>query len=201
VTGLFILSAPLVVLGAAEGAAWLLALGIAGCLWAWLTWPRDDPDRWLRASAGERATAVLLARLPRHRWVVLHDRALPDSRANVDHLVIGRSGAWVVDTKTYRAALSVRRGRVWAGDYPVPTESAAWEAEQVADLLDIDVVAIVAVHGEGLRRRGKWRDGVRVLPAYRLIRYLRQPGRRARLTRGEVAELGRRAAALLPEYR
>jgi Nuclease-related domain len=198
--GLVIICAPLAVAGAIEGAAWLVALGIAGCLWALLTWPRDDDARWSRGAAGERATAALLAELPRRGWVVLHDRALPGSRANLDHLVIGPSGVWVVDTKTYRAALSVRRGRVWAGDHAVPTEVAAWEAQQVADLLDVEVTAIVAVHGAGLRRRGKRCDEVLVVPADRLRRRLRRPGRRRLLTHAQVVDLGRRAAEVLPEY-
>jgi Nuclease-related domain len=201
VAGLFLVSAPLVVAGVVKGAAWLVALGVAGCLWALLTWPRDDPARWLRGSAGERATAALLAELPRRGWAVLHDRALPHSRANIDHLVIGSSGVWLVDTKTYRAPLSIRRGRVWAGDYVVPTDAVAWEAEQVADLLDTDVTAVVAVHGAGLRRRGKRCQGVLIVPADRLRRRLRRPGRRRQLTRAQVVDLGRRASEVLPEYR
>jgi Nuclease-related domain len=198
--GLTILSVALAGAAAAERSVWLLALGLAAGIWAWRTWPRDDADRWLRGSAGERATAALLAQLPPRRWVVLHDRALPHSRANVDHLVIGRSGVWVVDTKAYRAPLSVSRGHVWAGDYAVPTEAAAWEAEQVAELLDIDVTPIVAVHGDGLRPRGRRCGGVRVIPADRLIRRLRRRGRRRQLTRAEVTDLGRQAQRVLPPY-
>lgn len=45
---------------------------------------------------------------------MLHDRALrrPDgrlSRANIDHLVVARSGVWVVDAKTHSGVLEVRR--------------------------------------------------------------------------------------------
>ncbi len=197
--GTLVVAAALLFAGVDTRSWWPLTLGLVAALAGWRIWPRDDPERWLRGSAGEQATAVILAGLPR-RWVVLHDRALPHSRANVDHLVIGRSGVWVIDTKTYRAPLSVSRGQVWAGDFAVPTEAAAWEADTVADLLDVDVDPIVAVHGEGLRRRGKRCQGVRVVPADGLVRRLRRRGRR-RLTRAEVAEIGRRAAALLPAYR
>jgi Nuclease-related domain len=186
--------------GVHRSSAWLVALGVLAALLAWMVWPRDDPDRWLRGSAGERVTARLLAQLSPRRWVVLHDCALPRSRANVDHLVIGPSGVWVVDTKTYRAPLSIRRGWVWAGDYPVPIDPAAWEADQVADLLDVPVRAIVAVHGDGLRPRGKRCGGIPVIPADRLLRRLRRRGRRRILTRTEVTRLGGRAAEVLPEY-
>ncbi len=33
--------------------------------------------------------------------LVLHDRRLPGSRANIDHLVITASRVWVIDTKRY----------------------------------------------------------------------------------------------------
>ena len=83
-----------------------LALGTGGA--AMVLWPRYDPSRWARGAAGELATAALLEHLPGRQWVVLHDLALPGSRANVDHLVIGPTGVWVVDTKAYRARLDVR---------------------------------------------------------------------------------------------
>jgi hypothetical protein len=178
--------------------AWPLALGAVGAWAAWRAWPNDDPARWLRGSAGERETAAILDRLPRRRWTVLHDRAIPGSRANVDHLVIGPTGVWVVDSKAYRAPLRVRRGRVWAGSVPVPTSPVRWEATRVGELLAVDATPIVAVHGHGLRRRGKWSDGVRVIPAPRLPRRLR----RARRTLGtdDVATLVRRAAAVFRCY-
>jgi hypothetical protein len=39
---------------------------------------------WRRGAAGERRTARLLGPLERQGWVVLHDLAVPGSRANVD---------------------------------------------------------------------------------------------------------------------
>jgi hypothetical protein len=174
---------------------WLAMAATGAALAAWLFRPDLDPDRWRRGAAGEVATAALLTRLPR-RFAVLHDRRLPGSHANVDHLVIGPTGAWLIDSKAYRARLRVRRGKVWAGDYEVPTAPAAWEAERVGQLLGATVRAVVAVHGEGLRRRGKVADGVRVVPAERLCRRLRR-GHRS-LTRVEISDLARRAEAALP---
>jgi hypothetical protein len=162
----------------------------------WLFRPDADPERWLRGAAGEEATAALLDRLPRRRWVVRHDLRLQGSRANVDHLAIGPTGVWVIDSKAYRARLSVRRGHVWAGDYAVNVEPVTWEASRVASLLGVDVTPIVAVHGVGLRRRGKRCAGVRAIPADRLVRRLRR-GRRV-LGRASVAALAARTDAVWP---
>jgi hypothetical protein len=40
--------------------------------------------------------------LEREGWAVLHDLAIPGSQANLDHLVIGRGGVLVIDSKQYR---------------------------------------------------------------------------------------------------
>jgi hypothetical protein len=46
-----------------------------------------------------RQTARVLDRLTRDGYMVFHDLAVPGSPANVDHLVIGPSGVFVIDSK------------------------------------------------------------------------------------------------------
>jgi Nuclease-related domain len=193
--GFVVAAVGLVVLGwwQADG-RWVAVAAIAAVA-AWWARPEPDPDRWRRGADGEAATAALLSRLP-PRWLVLNDLAVPGSRANIDHLVIGPTGVWVVDTKTTRARLRLRRGAVWAGDHAIETGSVAWEAEVVSGRLAVDAAPLIAVHGVGLRRRGKRSGGVRVVPAGGLIRRLRR-GRRV-LSRREVAALARRATDVFP---
>jgi hypothetical protein len=107
---------------------------------------------------------------------VLHDLAVPGSRANVDHLVIGPTGLWVIDSKSYRRAVRYRRGRLSAGRSTLDTGPVRWEAEVVSDVLGERARPLVAVHGAGLRRRGRVCGGVRVLPAGTLVRRLRRGG-------------------------
>jgi hypothetical protein len=165
-----------------------LALGAGGA--ALVLWPSRDPNRWARGAAGELATAALLEHLPGRHWVVLHDLGLPGSRANVDHLVIGPTGVWVVDTKAYRARLEARWRKVLVGNVPLSTAAVRWEAERVSGVLGVKARPIVAVHGRGLPRRGTRCEGVRVVPATRLVRRLGR-GRRLRpsLTGHQVEEL------------
>jgi hypothetical protein len=178
----------------------LAGAAAAACLLAaWLRRPRRDPERWLRGAAGEEATAALLDRLSSRRWVVLHDRRLPGTSANVDHVVIGRRGVWVIDSKAYRAPLRAGWRSVRVGDHKVDTGPVAWEASIVADRLDVEVHPLVAVHGRGLARRGRRCDGVRVLPADALVAHLRRARRRPRLERAEVARLTELALQVLPE--
>jgi Nuclease-related domain len=62
-------------------------------------------------SAAERATANALEALPRDRWRVLHDVPWPGRPQVVaEHVVVGPAGAFVIDTKNWAGAVSVRAG-------------------------------------------------------------------------------------------
>ena len=64
----------------------------------------DDPQStraWERGAIGEEMMAARLADLPQD-FRVMHDRRIPGSRANIDHLIVGPTGVWVVDAKCYR---------------------------------------------------------------------------------------------------
>jgi Nuclease-related domain len=58
--------------------------------------PSPDAVAWRRGAVGERRTARVLAALERHGWVVLHDLAVPGSRANIDCDDPGRGGRGAV---------------------------------------------------------------------------------------------------------
>jgi len=167
-----------------------VALSAGGVGVAWLIRPRPDPERWLRGAHGEAATALLLDQLGR-RWAVLHDLRIPGSRANVDHLVIGPTGVWMLDTKTTRARVRAGWGRVHFGGHRLDPGPTRWEAQVVADRLGARVRPLIVVHGDGLRRRGARCGRVRVVPAASVLRPLRR-GRR-RLDRDEIRALAGRA--------
>jgi hypothetical protein len=142
--------------------------------------PSPEAIAWRRGAAGERRTARLLDPLERHGWAVLHDLAVPGSRANLDHLLIGPAGVFVVDSKQYRGRLQLdRSGRLWHGRYPLaPTlRAVSFEADQAAQVLtDADVVVrpIMAIHGAQVPWGKLVIDGVPVLPARHLPTMLRQ---------------------------
>ncbi|HEX3426264.1 MAG TPA: nuclease-related domain-containing protein [Acidimicrobiales bacterium] len=177
--------------GLAVGNRLEVVVAVAPALAAWWSRPDPDPARWDRGATGEAATAALLHRLPKG-FVVLHDRRQPGSRGNIDHLVVGPSGVWVVDSKARRARLRVRRRQVWAGGYPIDVEPVRRQAAAVEAALGVAVRAVVAVHGHGLRRRGKKIQAVLVLPAGRLVRVLRRRGRRRRTAVGSLAATAER---------
>jgi Nuclease-related domain len=64
---------------------------------------------WERGAEGEECAAARLTRLLRTTPVVLlHDRWLPGSRANIDHLAVGPGGITVIDTKRLAGRVEVR---------------------------------------------------------------------------------------------
>jgi Nuclease-related domain len=155
--------------------------GLAAVAAGWGLRFRPSPDAiaWRRGSAGERRTARLLAALERHGWAVLHDLAVPRSQANIDHLVIGPGGVFVVDSKQYRGWLQLDpSGRLWHGRYPLaPTvQAVSFEADQAAQVLPdpgLAVVPIVAVHGVQVPWGKVVVHGVPVVSARRLPSMLR----------------------------
>jgi hypothetical protein len=159
----------------------LVVGGLAAMAAGWGLRFRPSPDAiaWRRGAFGERRTARLLSQLERHGWVVLHDLSVPGSRANLDHLVIGPGGVFVIDSKQYRGRLQLDpSGRLWHGRYPLaPTlRAASWEADQAARVLPdpgMAVVPIVAVHGAQVPWGKVVVEGVPVLPARRLPSMLR----------------------------
>lgn len=71
----------------------------------------DDPHStraWGQGAGGEEKLAQAIARLGRDDVIALHDRSVPASRANIDHVVIAPSGVYVIDSKHYQGEVTVR---------------------------------------------------------------------------------------------
>ena len=129
------------------------ALAAMAAGWGLRFRPSPDAVAWRRGAVGERRTARLLGPLERQGWAVLHDLTVPGSRANIDHLVIGPGGIFVIDSKHYRGHLQLDpSGRLWHGRYPLaPTlRAVSFEADRAARVLPdpgVAVVPILVVHG------------------------------------------------------
>lgn len=64
-----------------------------------------EAGRWEAGAEGEELTARLLQPLESEGWTILHDRSIPGSAANLDHLLIGPSGqVIVIDSKHWSAS-------------------------------------------------------------------------------------------------
>ena len=71
----------------------------------------DDPVStrvWERGSVGESKLAAALGKIDRDDVIFLHDRGVPRTRRNIDHIVVAPSGVYVVDAKRYKGRVEVR---------------------------------------------------------------------------------------------
>ncbi len=120
---------------------------------------------------GEFLTARVLDQLQHEGFAVFHDLAAPDSAANLDHLVLGPTGVWVIGSKRYRGTLRLDGdGRLWHGDHSLDRVLSTlwWEVKQVTTTLgtaeDVPVRPILCIHGARLPWLGELAvDGVPVL--------------------------------------
>ena len=100
---------PPIALSTAHALGVLLAVvaGIATGLRLW--GPRQTTGAWRSGAEGERKVAARLAVVEAKGILVLHDRRIPGTRWNVDHIAIGSSGVFVIDSKVAKGRVELRR--------------------------------------------------------------------------------------------
>jgi Nuclease-related domain len=150
----------------------LVGLAVAALVgWRLRFRPSEQARTWQRGATGERRTARLLDRLTRDGYVVFHDLAVPGSPANVDHLVIGPSGVFVIDSKQWSGSVHQGAdGLAWHNHYRLDRtlETVRWEAETLGRLLGTSAVALLCVHGAHVHGGGLHARGVAIVPAHLL---------------------------------
>ncbi len=162
------------VLAARAGLPWagLVGLAVAALVgWRLRFRPSEQARTWQRGAHGERRTARLLDRLTRDGYVVFHDLAVPDSPANVDHLAIGPTGVFVIDSKQWTGSVHQGAdGLVWHNHYPLgrTLETVRWEAQVIGRLLGTRAAALLCVHGAHVQGGGLHAQGMAIVPAHLL---------------------------------
>jgi hypothetical protein len=152
--------------------AGLLGLAFAALVgWRLRFRPSEQARTWHRGAQGERHTARLLDRLTRNGFVMFHDLAVPGSAANVDHLVIGPTGVFVIDSKQWIGSVHQSAdGLVWHNHYPLDRTlgTVRWEAQAVGRLLGTRAAALLCVHGAHVQSGGLHAQGVAIVPDHLL---------------------------------
>jgi hypothetical protein len=176
----------------------------------------DDPQStraWNGGALGEEKLGALLDKVGSPTIRVLHDRRIPRSRANIDHLAVCPSGVLVVDAKRYagrRPTKKVeggffvpRRERLLVGgrDSTALVEGVQRQVAVVSDALADELSEPVGVRGFLCFVDAEWPlfggdftiAGVEVLWAKRLLGIAGAPGP---LTEADVDRVARRLAAV-----
>lgn len=178
-----------------------LAAG-ADALWHWQQ--RAASSVWRKGQRGERRTARILRYAMEWRgYHVVAGRNIP-GRGQIDHLVIGETGVLLVqsravppetDIAAYRGTLYVdeRPGAKMATELREMAEETAAMLRQRLDF-DVPVDGVSVVYGGDLRRGLVSAEGVTLLRAHRLPRWIRR--RRVRYTPEDVAAIVNAASTL-----
>lgn len=65
---------------------------------------RQETKAWATGAVGEELLGHRLDSLAPDRVAVMHDRRIPRTRANIDHIAVTSAGVWVIDAKRYKGA-------------------------------------------------------------------------------------------------
>jgi hypothetical protein len=163
--------------------------------------------------AARKKTRKQLAKMRRSGYFTLDARPIPNSRETIDHLVVGPTGVYAIDSEKWHPKLPIR---TWNGKklYHGPEskkdrlEHAKWEAKQASDILsaalgvEIEVRPAMAIYGPKVPWKYATIRDVDVFTGPALRKYLRRRGKmRAgvqRLTREQVRTIYDTATRVLP---
>ncbi|WP_223360619.1 nuclease-related domain-containing protein [Leifsonia sp. ZF2019] len=100
----------------------------------------DETVPWFVGALGEREIGARLARLP-DGWRVFHALPVGSGDADLDHLVVGPAGVFVIDTTHHRGA------RVWVAQRSMRVNGATAPSLRNADLEASRVRGLLATAG------------------------------------------------------
>jgi hypothetical protein len=67
-------------------------------------------EKWKKGAVGEEYIGKILDELAeKEDFFVLHDRAIPRSSANIDHILITNRGVFVIDAKNYKGLVRIEQ--------------------------------------------------------------------------------------------
>lgn len=110
--------------------------------------PRQSTEAWRTGAEGERKTGAVLDRLP-DGYVVMHDLRMPGGRGNIDHVVVGPTGVFNVETKNYKHGVTIEGGVPRSNGHKLDkvVDQAQRQAAALHSATGVTVSPIVCVHG------------------------------------------------------
>jgi hypothetical protein len=86
-----------------------IGIGIAlAMVMIFLDSPPTHIERWRQGAEGEKATAKALRRFTRQGWTLIHD--IDTGRGNLDHILVGPGGVFLLESKNLGGVISVEQG-------------------------------------------------------------------------------------------
>ena len=159
---------------------------------------------WRVGAEGERRTAAYLEPLRDEGFVVLHDRKVAGWGGNLDHVAIGPTGIWAIETKNLAGKVVIRGNVLRIGGHR--RDKIIEQARQEATIIQVvlaqsltrlgqRVTPVICLHRGELPFFNKTVGGVRLASGRQLVRLLRDGD--LRLSPEQVQALAREADRLL----
>jgi hypothetical protein len=164
-------------------------------------------------AAAHRRTKRQLSRMRRAGYQALNARPIPGSREVIDHLVIGPTGVYAIDSERWHKRVPIRTyngKQLWHGpeNKKLRLEHAKWEAQQASERLstavgfDVPVRAAMAIYGPKVPWGIATIKDVDVFTGTDLGKYLRRRSRMRdlpRLSKEQVQAIYDAASSVLPD--
>jgi hypothetical protein len=165
------------------------------------------------AAGAQRRTRRQLARMRRAGYLALNARPIPNSREVIDHLVVGPTGVYAIDSERWHKRVPIRTyngKQLWHGpeNKKARLEHANWEAQQASERLstavgfDVPVRAAMAIYGPKIPWDIATIKDVDVFTGTALGKYLKRRGRMRdlpRLSKEQVQAIYDAASSVLPD--
>jgi hypothetical protein len=146
-------------------------------------------------------------------YLALNARPIPNSREVIDHLVVGPTGVYAIDSERWHKRVPIRTyngKQLWHGpeNKKARLEHANWEAQQASERLstavgfDVPVRAAMAIYGPKIPWDIATIKDVDVFTGTALGKYLKRRGRMRdlpRLSKEQVQAIYDAASSVLPD--
>ncbi|GAA1453312.1 hypothetical protein GCM10009602_59240 [Nocardiopsis tropica] len=166
----------------------------------------SEIPHWRKPSAAQRRTEVQLKVMKQLGYRVLHARAVPGGNGQIDHFIVGRRGAFAIDSESWDKRLPLRNKleKLYHGRFSKNEriDEALEEAKRAEELIstelgrEIKVRASLAIYGPGMPWDSHRLRGVDIITGTKVRKWLRSG--RDRLTETEIEEIYKAAEKALP---
>jgi len=166
----------------------------------------------IKMTGAQKRTRRQLTKLGRAGYRAMHARPIPESEEQIDHLVVGPTGVFAIDSEDWDKHLVVRAKKgtqLWHGPFSKKDrlQHAQWEAQRAADMISgeigkpVTVRPAMAVYGPRIPWDVATIRDVDVFSGPRLRKYLRRHARQADvrpLTDAEIEKIYEAAGKAFP---
>ncbi|WP_374058113.1 nuclease-related domain-containing protein [Marinitenerispora sediminis] len=167
---------------------------------------QSDVPQWQRPSAAQRRTEVQLRVMERLGYRVLHARRISDGNGQIDHFIVGRRGAFAIDSESWDKRLPLRNKleKLYHGRFSKNEriDEALEEARNAERLISaelgrtISVRAALAIYGPSMPWDSHRLRGVDIITGTKVRKWLRSG--QDRLSPEEIEEIHQAAERVLP---